>query len=287
MFTRAPFSYDNGFACYHDKSHPTDDIWFRTLDRDHWNRLVAGQRAGQQHKIEFLLVPTLKRYGIEPGARVLSLGCGMGFDVLGLRQHGYKAIGCDFGGRTREWVDNGLNPEMAFLANAVDLPLANESFDAVFMWHVIEHFGCGDGNQIMAADTWSIRQNIVERVRAILKPGGVCVVGVPNKWFPLDQYHGPHFYINPKLHAWANRRNLGIHYFWDKRDFLLSKHDLEKLFSKFSGLDWLSLSIGLALDKGLDHKEHSGILSKYARVIDATGLSTSFLSPALHLAVRR
>jgi len=287
MFTREPFAYADGFACFHDKSHQTDDDWFSTLDPDHMRRFTAGQRAGQQHKVDHLLVPTLARYGIKPGARVLSIACGMGFDVLQLRQHGYEAIGCDFGGRTRAWIDNGLTPEMVFLADAADLPLPDESFDAVFIWHAIEHFGCSDGNQIMAPDAWAIRRQIVERVRTILKPGGVCVIGTPNRHFPLDQYHGPHFYMWPALYTWASRRGLGIHYFWDKRDFLLSKTELEGLFTKFSGLEWLSLSIGLALSKGLDHKDRSGVLARYAGFVDALGLSTSFLSPALHFVAKK
>jgi len=287
MFTRAPLSYDNGFACFHDQSHTTDDAWLGTLGPEHWARFVAGHRAGQLHKVDSLVVPTLRRHGIMPGAKILSVGCGMGFDVLQLRQHGYEAIGCDFGGRTRAWLDNGLSTDMAFLADAADMPLEDQSLDAVFTWSAIEHFGCSDGNQIMAPDTWSIRQSIVERIRSVLKPGGICILGTANKRFPLDQYHGAHFYLPPKVRAWAGRHNLGLHYFWDRRDFLLSRPELERLFARFNTMEWLGLSIGLALDKGLDRKEHASLLRKYARFIDAAGLSTSFLSPSLNLVARK
>lgn len=287
MFTRAPFSYDNGFACYHDRSHLTDDAWFRTLSQDQWSRFVAGQRAGQQHKVDSLVIPTLERHGIQPGARILSLACGMGFDVLRLRQLGYDAFGCDFGGRTREWAENGLTPDITFLADAADMPLAEASFDAVFSWHALEHFGCVDGNQIVGPETWAVRQGIIDRIHAVLKPGSICIIGVPNKRFPLDQYHGAHMYLRPTVRAWAGRHNLGIHYFWSKQDFLLSKNELQRLFSKFRAIEWLPLSVGLALEKGLDHKAHGGILRKYARFIDAGGLSTSFLSPALHFVAHR
>jgi SAM-dependent methyltransferase len=287
MFTREPFVYVNGFPCFHNNTQETDQSWLSTLSPEEWAGMVAAQRAGQQHKVDDLLVPTMNRYGIAPGAKVLSLGCGMGFDVLRLRHHGYEAVGCDFGGRTKAWLDNGLTPDTNFLADAADLPLANESFDVVFIWHVIEHFGCIDGNQIMGPDAAPVRARIVENIRSVLKPGGLCVVGTPNKRFPLDQYHGPHFYVHPKILGWASRRNAGLHYFWDKRDFLLSKPELKDLFSKFSLVEWLSLSIGLALSKGLTHKAKGPILEKYAHLIDSLGLSTSFLSPALHFVAKK
>jgi SAM-dependent methyltransferase len=286
-FTREPYSRINGFACFHQNVHATDRTWFDTLSQEQWSAIVAAQRAGQQHKVDYFLIPTMKRYGMGPNVKVLSIGCGMGFDVLRLRSYGYDAIGCDFGGRTQAWLENGLDANFAFLADAADLPVANETYDVVFLWHVIEHFGCVDGNQIMAANADSIRSRIVESIRSILKPGGLCIVGTPNRMFPLDQYHGHHVYINPEVARWAAAHNVGIHYFWDKRDFLLSKSQLRNLFVRFRGIEWLSLSIGLALSKGITHKERGALLEKYARLIDLAGLSTSFLSPALHLVAQK
>lgn len=287
MFTRAPSSHVNGFACFHNNTHATDKTWFDTLSRDQWHNIVAEQRAGQHHKVDFFLIPTMKRYGIPAAAKVLSIGCGMGFDVLRLRFHGYDAVGCDFGGRTQAWLENGLDVNSAFLADAADLPIAKETYDVVFLWHVIEHFGCADGNQVVAPDMDSVRSHIIESIRSILKPGGLCVVGTPNRMFPLDQYHGRHVYVHPRIGRWASDHNIGIHYFWDKRDFLLSKSQLVDLFSNFRDIEWLPLSIGLALSKGLTHKKRGPILEKYAKLIDLIGLSTSFLSPALHLVARK
>lgn len=287
MFTREPYSYDQGFACFHQSTHQTDDSWFSTLSAEYWNGLVEAQRSGQHHKIDELLVPTMERYGIKPGARVLSLGCGMGFDVLRLRERGYQAFGCDFGGRTKAWLENGLSHDMAFLADAADIPLSEESFDVVFLWHTIEHFGCIDGNQIVAPDVDLVRSQIVRKIGKILKADGLCVVGAPNKWFPLDQYHGPHLYLPTKLRNWASRHNLGLHFFWDKRDFLLSKSELENLFREIGRIEWLPLSIGLALSKGITHKKNGHLFEQYAHLIDGLGLSTSFLSPALHLVAQK
>jgi SAM-dependent methyltransferase len=286
-FLREPYSFDNGFPCFHQKTHVTDSSWFDTLSPEQWATFVEQQKAGQRHKIDELVVPTMQRYGIQPGARVLAIGCGMGFDVLRLRHHGYDAVGCDFGGRTRAWLENGLTPEMAFLADAEDLPIADGSFDAIYLWHVIEHFGCVDGNQIVGPNVNEVRARIVDRIRSILKPGGICVVGTPNRRFPLDQYHGPHFYLPKRLLGWASRRNLGVHFFWDKRDFLLSKGELGWLFSRIGKLEWLTLSIGLALSKGVTHKAKGPILERYAHTIDFLGLSTSFLSPALHMVAQK
>jgi SAM-dependent methyltransferase len=286
-FMRAPYSYDNGFPCFHRKTHATDSSWFDTLNPQQWAELVKQQSAGQRHKIDELMVPTMQRYGIRPGAKVLAIGCGMGFDVLRLRHHGYDAIGCDFGGRTKAWLENGLTPEIAFLADAEDLPLADDSFDAVYLWHVIEHFGCIDGNQIVGPNVDGARKKIVERIRSILKPGGICVVGTPNRLFPLDQYHGPHLYLPKRLRDWACSRSLGLHYFWSRRDFLLSRRELKLLFSTIGHVEWLSLSIGLALSKGVTHKDKGPLLERYAQAIDSLGLSTSFLSPALHLVAQK
>jgi len=42
-FVREPHSFDNGFPCFHQKTHLTDSTWFDTLNPQQWATLVEQQ----------------------------------------------------------------------------------------------------------------------------------------------------------------------------------------------------------------------------------------------------
>ena len=290
MFNRKPLSIRDGYPVFHeDEAGASDATWWDTIDEETWQLSIRRQRAGQFHKIESFVVPVMEQFGFtKKSTRILSVGCGMAFDVLRLKELGYRVHGTDFGGRTKVWRESGLTDEDLFLADARDLPLDAESFDVIFLWHVIEHFGTSDGNQIMADDAEAIRFSIVEGLRNLLRKGGIVIIGTPNRLFPLDQYHGAHLYVPTSIREWCLRHSLGVHFPWSKRDFLLSKRQLEKLLREYSEIKWYPASTGMALRKGEFLKTSpmgkiSGLLERYVSTIDRAGLYTSPLSPALHL----
>jgi SAM-dependent methyltransferase len=99
-------------------------------------------------------VRLLRRAGLPPGARVLDAGAGRGRLVAALRGAGYEASGIDPSGR-----------DEAVAARSIEAH-SDSGLDAVVLWHVLEHF-----DEPAAA---------LGRVRGLLRPGGLLLVGVPN-----------------------------------------------------------------------------------------------------------
>ena len=100
-----------------------------------------------------------------PGRRLLEVGSGTGFFVAQAGEHGYDAIGVEPSALFAEHARTTLGADVrtGFLESA-DLP--ETDFDAVCMWHVLEH----------SADPLALLRD----VRARLRPGGRLVLEVPN-----------------------------------------------------------------------------------------------------------
>lgn len=119
--------------------------------------------------------------GLEPGARVLDVGCGRGVALSPLADLGFEVHGLEISER----AVRGADPRAA-IRIAEDLVAAGydaESFDQIVIWHVLEHLR-------------DPRATLTE-CRRLLKPGGRLVVAVPNfsswqarfggaGWFHLD-----------------------------------------------------------------------------------------------------
>ncbi len=118
---------------------------------------------------------------LEPGGRVLDVGCGRGILLQELCRQGFEAHGFEVSRAAAEGADPRIQ-----LRIADDLMLANypaEYFDQVIIWHVLEHVG--DPREYLA------------EIHRILKPGGEVIIAVPNfsstqarwtgpAWFHLD-----------------------------------------------------------------------------------------------------
>lgn len=108
----------------------------------------------------------------QPIARLLVTGCGTGIEAAILSQRlGAHVVGVDlpeFG------TTLNLNPEYAGLetvdlqvGDAEDLAFDDASFDFVYSFHAIEHF--------------AHYKRALQELNRVLKPGGGCFVGTPNK----------------------------------------------------------------------------------------------------------
>ena len=116
-----------------------------------------------------------------PG-RVLDVGCGRGFLLDAFRRRGWEPQGTELDDRSAAHAREVLGLPVA--TGAVDRwPWPDHHFDAVVIWHVLEHL--------------AEPQLALERAHRVLRPGGVLMVGVPNfasaearvaaaGWFHLD-----------------------------------------------------------------------------------------------------
>lgn len=108
-----------------------------------------------------------------PGARILELGCGAGLSSALLSARGLRVTGVDL---TGELDGNFLLPAPGPELNLVQaditlLPFADESFDMVSSFDVLEH---------VPAIT-----NCLEESLRVLKPGGQLIIVGPNLLSPL------------------------------------------------------------------------------------------------------
>ncbi len=114
--------------------------------------------------------------------RVLDIGCGQGFFLTALESLGWEAYGVDVDERAVSFCGR-LGLSRVTKASAEEMSFPNDHFDAITMFHVLEHL-----HNPGAA---------LEKAWSVLKPEGEVVITVPNtgsiaakffrsKWFPLE-----------------------------------------------------------------------------------------------------
>jgi SAM-dependent methyltransferase len=122
--------------------------------------------------------------------RVLDIGCGPGLLLREFQRHGWEVQGTELNEASAAYARDKLEIPV-HTGPATELPWPTNHFDAVVMWHVLEHLP--DARQAL------------REVARVLRPGGVFLIGVPNfgstearmaqdKWFHLDvPRHLTHF----------------------------------------------------------------------------------------------
>ena len=101
-----------------------------------------------------------------PGASLLDVGCGRGEMMQQMAARGWDVYGCDIGPGKIAGIAATFGPGRAWCGTFEEIDFPVPSFDAITMWHVIEHF----------PDPW----RALRKAHALLKPGGTLVVGTPN-----------------------------------------------------------------------------------------------------------
>jgi SAM-dependent methyltransferase len=104
-----------------------------------------------------------KQTGVQHGS-LLDVGCGTGAFLHAMKSEGWKVTGVepDSGARTIAKKQYGLDVQAA--ENLFGLPEA--SFDAITLWHVLEHVHELHG--------------YIEQIKSLLKPSGKIFIAVPN-----------------------------------------------------------------------------------------------------------
>ena len=104
--------------------------------------------------------------------KILEVGCGKGKESLELSRAGAEVTGIDFSHNAISSLKNIIEATSskmtALQCDARNLPFQGNSFDLVFSQGVIEHF--------------TNPQPLLREQFRVLKPGGIIVVEVPNKY---------------------------------------------------------------------------------------------------------
>lgn len=140
-----------------------------------------------------MLTVDFRRLPIEPGTRLLDLGCGAGRHAFEAARHGADVVALDTNhGELRQvtaiaaaMAEAGeIQPPAALMAAAGDatgMPFPDDRFDVVIAAEVLEH---------IPAD-----QRAISEIARVLRPGGTVAITVP-AWLPervcwalSDDYH--------------------------------------------------------------------------------------------------
>ncbi len=149
--------------------------------------------------------------------RVLDMGCGPGWLLKAFERRGWETKGTELSVEAAAFAREalGLDVESRELR---DLAFPGRSFDAVILWHVLEH---------LPEPEAALRE-----VARILKPGGVLFLGVPNwgssesqssgpAWFQLDVPRHLNHFTASRLEDLLEANGLDIR----KRRFLAPEFD--------------------------------------------------------------
>jgi len=167
------------------------------------------------------LIPLFRRLwpSLLPAPRLLSVGCGTGVDVDLLCEEGFDCVGVDCGRRTVAWPRRG-HPDRLFIANGKHLPFPDQSFDGVFCGCVFPHLGVVGDSFRVTERYGEDRLALARELSRVTRPGGFVLVSSPNRFFPMDIFHGrrPGTY-RPRP-------------YWPGDPFLLSVGDYRRLFRR-------------------------------------------------------
>ena len=125
---------------------------------------------------------------LDQSARIMDIGCGRANLLKAFNRKGCQCFGVE---RSDFQDDPSLENITIYKQDFLDIPIEENSFDIVVIWHVLEHL--------------TDPAATLKKVQQILKPGGSLVVAVPNfgslqsklfgkHWFHLDlPRHTYHF----------------------------------------------------------------------------------------------
>lgn len=132
-----------------------------------------------------LLSIVRKNAKISKDSKILDIGCGFGTFVLVCRMEGYKAYGIDSGNYEIEFAKKRAKKSMPQtgeeiykISNAENLPFADNCFDIVTLWNILEHV--------------TDYRAVLKEADRVLKKGGHIFVISPNY---LSIRGEPHYHV--------------------------------------------------------------------------------------------
>ena len=119
------------------------------------------------YKFPWIMARIEREARLLQGKHLLEVGCGMGYDSLEFLKRGVRVTAIDLTENAvrmsaKHFELEGVKPEAVQVGNALELPFADGTFDAVW------------ANGVLHAT--SNTQRAIDEVRRVLKPGGRAVI---------------------------------------------------------------------------------------------------------------
>ena len=105
---------------------------------------------------------------LESGMKVLEIGCGRGTLLHRLSARGVDIVGVEISPARIEESRSLYDGLRIYQTSGIELPFADEAFDIVLSFDVLEHIPDTDAH--------------LAEVRRVLKPAGWLLLQTPNKW---------------------------------------------------------------------------------------------------------
>lgn len=195
---------------------------------------VHEQHCNGERLLEEFLKPLIAR--VQPD-NALDVGCGAGEMLKQLKRNGIRCYGIDLPSNADHWAMAGIGTGSAFGADARQLPFADNSFDLVMSFGVIEHIGTVNGHCTLSETYLQDRRCYAEEIVRVTRPNGSIVIAAPNKLFPVDIQHGPTDAVGPKAPVRSficSKTGLNVHKTWGHYH-LPSYAEVRKLFLGHAG----------------------------------------------------
>jgi SAM-dependent methyltransferase len=151
-------------------------VWTRDKSTRFWDVLASRPTTDNNYfssAAGAALVGFARQHGARLSGRILDFGCGPGYLIARLLDHGGKVTGVDFSPRSIERVVERFQgrPEFegAHVIDSIPTPFADQSFDTVFFIETIEHL-LDDDLEAAAGE-----------LRRLTRKGGTVVISTPNQ----------------------------------------------------------------------------------------------------------
>lgn len=191
----------------HVLKHPPEQEYLDAYYATEYVMSEAETLASEHRRIfrlpeQFWLIAQLLKHGITSGSSILDIGCDKGYFIDQCRRFGYTAKGIEPSVSARSYCESvGLQVH----ANIKEV---HDKFDAITMWHVLEHFTNPHG--------------VISGCEEKLKPGGFLFIRVPDFASFWSSILG-------KAWIWFQPNNHYVHYSRTSLTKLIEHHGFEVL----------------------------------------------------------
>lgn len=146
------------YANYYDKGN-FGALSYKENVSEKIKRILSEDKAVLQQKKKDIL-------SYMASGNFLDIGCGLGEELTVFHQLGYKVYGTEYDADCIQFIQERLPDAALFNGDLLDAKYADETFDVVNIYHVIEHL------------TDPIAY--IKEIKRILKKDGIMVIGTPN-----------------------------------------------------------------------------------------------------------